>query len=61
MKKTTRILVYLIILAILDAVIPIPFTTIMLIYVVIEKPAWFRNLYSDIYGIKEDIDCIGSM
>ncbi len=50
MKTTTKILLFLIILALLDAIIPIPFTTIMLIYVVLEKPEWFRSLVVDIYN-----------
>ena len=49
MKTNTKIITYLFILALLDMVIPIPFTTLILIYVVFEKPAWFRNLVTDIY------------
>lgn len=50
MKTTIKLLIYLIILAVLDAVIPIPFTTILLIYVVVEKPPWFKNLVTDVYN-----------
>ena len=50
MKTTTKIMIYLCILAIFDAIIPIPFTTLLLIYVVLEKPAWFINLVGDIYN-----------
>lgn len=50
MKTATKIIIYLCILALLDTVIPIPFTTILLIYVVAEKPEWFRNLVTDIYN-----------
>lgn len=49
MKTATKILIYLFILALLDMVIPIPFTTIMLIYVILEKPEWFKKLVTDIY------------
>lgn len=49
MKTATKIIIYLSILAVLDAIIPIPFTTIMLIYVVLEKPEWFKNVVTDIY------------
>ena len=52
MKTATKVLICLLILAILDAVIPIPFTTIMLIYVVIEKPDWFKNMVAEIYNLK---------
>ena len=50
MKSITNILIYLIILAILDMVIPIPFTTILLIYVLLDKPLWFKDLVSKVYG-----------
>jgi len=50
MKKNTKILIYLSILALFDMIIPIPFTALMLIYVALEKPAWFRNLVTDIYN-----------
>jgi len=50
MKKNTKILIYLSILALLDMIIPIPFTALMLIYVVLEKPAWFITLVTDIYN-----------
>ena len=49
MKTKTKILVYLSILALLDMIIPIPFTSLMLIYVVLEKPEWFKNLVTEIY------------
>lgn len=49
MKTKTKILVYLSILALLDMIIPIPFTSLMLIYVVLEKPAWFKDLVAEIY------------
>ena len=50
MNLKTKILIYLILLAVIDAVIPIPFTTILLIYVLFEKPAWFSNLVKQIYS-----------
>ena len=50
MKTNTKIIIYLLILALLDMIIPIPFTALMLIYVILEKPAWFRNLVTDIYN-----------
>jgi len=49
MKSTNKVLPYLIILTILDTFIPIPFTGILLIYVLLEKPVWFRDLVSEIY------------
>jgi hypothetical protein len=50
MKPTTKILLYLIVLAVLDMIIPIPFTALILIYVLLEKPVWFKKLVDDIYG-----------
>lgn len=37
------------IMAVFDMVIPIPFTALILIYVVFEKPPWFINWVTDIY------------
>jgi hypothetical protein len=50
MKTNRKIMIYLSILALLDMIIPIPFTALMLIYIILEKPAWFRNLVTDIYN-----------
>lgn len=50
MRLNTKILTYLIIFAVLDMIIPIPFTAILLIYVTLEKPKWFKDLVVDIYG-----------
>ena len=49
MKPNTKILIYLFALALLDMIIPIPFTALILIYVILEKPPWFKNLVADIY------------
>ena len=49
MKLNTKILIYLIVFALLDMIIPIPFTALILIYVILEKPAWFKNLVADVY------------
>ena len=46
----TKTMIYLSILALLDMIIPIPFTALVLIYVVLEKPAWFENLVTEIYS-----------
>lgn len=52
MKTKTKIMVYLSVLAILDMIIPIPFTALILIYVVLEKPAWFEKFSTEIYSLK---------
>jgi hypothetical protein len=51
MNLKIKILISLIVLALVDMVIPIPFTTILLLYVLIEKPLWFRKMVTDVYGI----------
>ena len=50
MNTKTKTMLYLSILALLDMIIPIPFTALVLIYVVLEKPAWFENLVTEIYS-----------
>jgi hypothetical protein len=50
MKTKTKTILYLSILALIDMIIPIPFTALILIYVIFEKPAWFRNLVTEIYS-----------
>jgi lipopolysaccharide/colanic/teichoic acid biosynthesis glycosyltransferase len=49
MKTKTKILIYLIIFAIVDLVIPFPITAVILIYVLFEKPGWFKDYVTDIY------------
>jgi hypothetical protein len=51
MKPKTKILTILLGFALVDTVIPIPLTAILLIYVLWEKPPWFRNLVNEIYDI----------
>ena len=49
MKITNKILIYLIIFAIIDTLIPVPITAILLIYILREKPGWFKNLVVRVY------------
>ncbi len=49
MKTTTRMILYLILFALIDTVIPIPITAIILIYVILEKPPWFKELVTELY------------
>jgi len=49
MKLKTQLLIGLVILAVLDMVIPIPFTALLLLYVLLEKPPWFGRWTSEIY------------
>ena len=43
-------MLYISVLALLDMIIPIPFTALLLIYVILEKPPWFGNLVDEIYN-----------
>jgi hypothetical protein len=45
-----RLILYLVIIAIFDAVIPVPFMALMLIYVILETPSWFKKIVDDIYN-----------
>ena len=54
MNLKTKIFIFLIVLALVDIVIPIPFTSILLIYILVEKPAWFRQMVYDVYGPDTD-------
>ena len=49
MQTTTKILLSLIVLALIDTLIPLPITGIILIYVFYEKPEWFRRWVWEIY------------
>jgi len=50
MKTNTKIILYVSILALMDTIIPIPFTALLLLYVIFEKPAWFKNIVIEIYN-----------
>lgn len=47
--KRSRLLGYLILFAVLDLVIPFPITVSVLIYVLYEKPPWFKELVDGVY------------
>ena len=49
MKINRKILIYLILFAIIDTVIPVPITAIILIHVLLEKPDWFAKLVDQVY------------
>jgi hypothetical protein len=50
MKLKTKLSIGLVVLAMMDMVIPIPFTALLLLYVVLEKPPWFHAWVSELYG-----------
>jgi hypothetical protein len=49
MSIKTRILIYIVILAIFDTIIPIPITALVLIHVLYQKPRWFREWVEEVY------------
>ena len=49
MNTKTKTLIYLSVLALLDMIIPIPFTALILFYVILEKPPWFGDIVDAIY------------
>ncbi len=49
MKTQTKVLMYLITLALVDTVIPVPITGIVLLYVLYQKPDWFKELVDEVY------------
>ncbi len=49
MTSRTRYLLWLIGLAVFDIVIPIPLVAGTLIYVLLRRPRWFRDMVSDVY------------
>lgn len=50
MQKQTKLVLILVALCLIDLVIPIPILGLMLVYVVLEKPVWFRDLVREVYG-----------
>jgi len=53
MELKKKIIIYLILFALIDTIIPIPIMSLLLLYMVLEKPPWFKNLVSDIYKTGE--------
>lgn len=50
MTIKTKSLIALIVLGMVDAVIPFPILGAILIYVLLQRPPWFRNVVTEIYG-----------
>ena len=49
MKTTNKILIFLIAMALVDIVIPVPIAVFMLIYVLYQRPPWFKDLLDEVY------------
>jgi hypothetical protein len=49
MSTKNQVLIYIIVMAVFDTIIPIPITALVLIHVLYQKPRWFRDWVEDIY------------
>ena len=49
MTLRTQFLIYLVGLSIVDIVIPIPIVGLILIFVILQKPPWFKQLVCELY------------
>jgi len=49
-QKQSKLVLKLAVLCLVDLVIPVPILGLILVYVVLEKPAWFRDLVQEVYG-----------
>ena len=48
-----KCLISLILLGVVDAVIPIPILAIILLYVLFQRPQWFKDLVQEIYDKRD--------
>ncbi len=53
MRTETKILIYLILFAIFDLIIPLPIIAAVLLYVLFKKPIWFQECVKDIYDLNK--------
>lgn len=49
MSSRTKVLLVLLGMALIDTVIPIPIAVLLLIYVMYQKPVWFKELVEELY------------
>ena len=49
MPQKYKILIFLIVLGVVDIFIPIPITALWLIYILFQKPDWFKHYVDGIY------------
>jgi hypothetical protein len=49
MPTRARLIVYLVLLGLIDTIIPVPITALVLLLVVCQKPAWFRDMVNAVY------------
>ncbi len=49
MSLKTQLLIYLLAMALFDVIIPIPITAMALIFVLYQKPRWFKEWVDTVY------------
>lgn len=49
MTLKTQVLIGLVITGIIDTIIPLPITAMVLVYVLLQRPVWFRKCVDEIY------------
>jgi len=52
MPLKTKLLIYLLSLAIIDLLIPFPIVACVLMYVVLQKPEWFQVVVKQLYDTR---------
>ena len=50
MTIKTKTLIALLLLSMVDTVIPLPIIGVILIYVLLQRPPWVRNVIGELYG-----------
>jgi hypothetical protein len=50
MTTKTKCLITLILLSMVDTLIPFPIIGVILIYLLLQRPPWFKNVVAEIYG-----------
>ena len=53
LKTKSKCLIALILLGIVDTVLPVPILVVILLYVLTQKPPWFKELVREIYAERE--------
>ncbi len=50
MEPQTKYLIILLGLGLVDVFIPVPIVSLILIYVLLQRPGWFRSIVRQVYG-----------
>jgi len=50
MTIKTKTLIAVILLCLVDTVIPFPILGVILIYILLQRPPWVRNVFGELYG-----------